>query len=122
VKGQPFYKRMGFALAGIAIVLRREQTFRIQWLVCLVSIGIMIALRPGWTWAALVMLSIGLVLAAELFNGAIEYLIDRIHPDIHDEIKYAKDAAAGAVLLTSIAAASVGVAMLISCWPWWRGL
>jgi diacylglycerol kinase (ATP) len=119
VKGQPFHKRMGFALAGIAIVFRREQTFRIQWLVCLVSILAMVALRPGWTWAALVMLSIGLVLAAELFNGAIEYLIDRIHPDIHDEIKFAKDAAAGAVLLTSIAAASVGIAMLISSWPWW---
>ena len=66
------------------------------------------ALRPGWVWAALVALSIGLVLAAELFNGGLEYLIDRVHPEIHDEIKFAKDAAAGAVLLTSLAAACVG--------------
>ena len=71
-------------------------------------------LRPGWVWAAPVALSIGLVLAAELFNGALEYLIDRIHPEIHDEIKFAKDAAAGAVLLTSLAAACVGAAMLIA--------
>jgi undecaprenol kinase len=119
VKGQPFYKRMGFALAGMRIVFRREQTFRIQCLIGLVSVAVMAALRPGWLWAGLVMVSIGLVLGAELFNGAIEYLIDRIHPDIHDEIKHAKDAAAGAVLLTSIAAASVGIAMLISRWPWW---
>jgi diacylglycerol kinase (ATP) len=119
VKGQPFYRRMGFALAGIRIVFRREQTFRIQWLICLIAIAVMVALRPGWLWAGLVMLSIGLVLAAELFNGAVEYLMDRVHPEIHDEIKHAKDAAAGAVLIISIGAACVGVAMLISCWPWW---
>jgi len=119
VKGQPFHRRMGFALAGIRIVFRREQTFRIQCLICLIAILVLALLRPGWIWAALVTLSIGLVLAAELCNGALEYLIDRVHPEIHDEIKYAKDAAAGGVLLTSIAAACVGVAMLIASWPWW---
>jgi undecaprenol kinase len=118
VKGQPFHRRMGFALAGMRIVFRREQTFRIQCLIGLFSVAVMAALRPGWLWAGLVMVSIGLVLAAELFNGAIEYLIDRVHPELHDEIKFAKDAAAGAVLIISIGASCVGVAMLISCWPW----
>jgi len=119
VKGQSFAARMGFALAGIRIVFRREQSFRIQCLLGLAAAAVTAALRPGWVWAALVALSAGLVLAAELFNGGLEYLIDRIHPEIHDEIKFAKDAAAGAVLLTSLAAACVGAAMLISCWPWW---
>jgi undecaprenol kinase len=117
VKGQSFAARMGFALAGIRIVFRREQSFRIQCLLGLAA-AVTAALRPGWVWAALVALSIGLVLAAELFNGGLEYLIDHVHPEIHDEIKFAKDAAAGAVLLTSLAAACVGAAMLISCWPW----
>ena len=120
MKAQGFRARLGFAFAGIFIVFRREQSFRIQ---CLLGLGAAAAtavLRPGWVWAALVALSIGLVFAAELANGALEYLIDRVHPEIHDEIKYAKDAAAGAVLLTSMAAACVGVAMLISAWPWWR--
>lgn len=112
MKSQSFRARLGFALAGIRIVWRREKSFRSQCLLGLAAAAATIALRPGWVWAALVALSIGLVLAAELVNGALEYLIDRLHPEIHDEIKFAKDAAAGAVLLTSIAAACVGAAML----------
>jgi undecaprenol kinase len=119
VKGQSFFARMGFALAGIRIVFRREQSFRIQCLIGLAAAVATAALRPGWVWAALVALAIGLALAAELVNGALEYLIDRMHPQIHDEIKFAKDAAAGAVLLTSLAGLCVGAAMLISAWPWW---
>ncbi|HYJ52710.1 MAG TPA: diacylglycerol kinase [Allosphingosinicella sp.] len=116
MKAQGFRARLGFAFAGIAIVWRREQSFRIQCLLGLVAAAVTIALRPGWVWAALVALSIGLVLAAELVNGAIEYTIDRLHPEIHDEIKYAKDAAAGAVLLTSLASGCVGAAMLLDWW------
>jgi undecaprenol kinase len=112
-EGAIFRARLGFALAGIAIVWRREQSFRIQCLLGLAAAAVTITLRPGGVWAALVALSIGLVLAAEPVNGAIEYTIDRLHPEIHDEIKYAKDAAAGAVLLTSLAAACVGAAMLL---------
>jgi diacylglycerol kinase (ATP) len=115
VKAQSFRARLGFALAGIRIVFRREQSFRIQCLLGLAAAAATAALRPGWVWAALVALSIGLVFAAELANGALEYLIDRVHP----EIKFAKDAAAGAVLLTSMAAACVGAAMLIAAWSWW---
>jgi undecaprenol kinase len=118
MKAQGFRARVGFALAGLAIVFRREQSFRIQCALGVVAAVVTAALRPGWVWAALVALSIGLVFAAELANGALEYLIDRIHPEIHDEIKYAKDAAAGAVLLTSAAAACVGAAMVIANWPW----
>ena len=119
MKAQSFRARLGFALAGIGIVFRREQSFRIQCALGLGAAAVTAALRPGWVWAALVALSIGLVLAAELVNGALEYLIDRVHPEIHDEIKFAKDAAAGGVLLTSLAAACVGVAMLVASWPWW---
>ena len=119
MKGQSFLKRMGFALAGMGIVFRREKTFQIQCVCGLLSVVVMALLRPGWLWVALVALSIALVLAAELFNGAIEYLIDRVHPEIHDEIKFAKDAAAGAGLIISIGASCVGVAMLIASWPWW---
>jgi len=119
VKAQSFAARLGFALAGLRIVFRREQSFRIPCGLGVAAAAVTAALRPGWVWTALVSLSIGLVLAAELANGAIEYLIDRVHPEIHDEIKYAKDAAAGAVLLTSLAAACVGAAMLLAAWPWW---
>ena len=114
MKGRSFPVRMGFAAAGIAIVWRREQSFRIQCCFGVGAIALLATLRPGWLWAALVILTIGLVLASELVNGALEYLIDRVHPEIHDEIRFAKDAAAGAVLLTSLAALGVGAAMIAS--------
>lgn len=114
MKGQSFLKRMGFAAAGIATVFRREKTFRIQCTIGLGVIAFMAVMQPGWVWAALVALTIGVILAAEMFNGALEYLTDRVHPELNDEIKHAKDAAAGAVLLASIAASCVGIAMLLS--------
>jgi len=40
-------------------------------------------------------------------------LIDRLHPEIHEEIRCAKDAAAGAVLLASLGAALVGALMVL---------
>ena len=114
MKGQSFLTRMGFAWAGIVTVFRREQSFRIQCLLSLVAVAVMAVLRPGWQWAGLIALAIGFLLALELVNGALEYLIDRVHPEIHGEIKHAKDAAAGAVLLASMFGALVGFAMLAS--------
>lgn len=55
-------------------------------------------------WTALLVMNCGLVIAAELFNTALETLIDHLHPDIHPAIKRAKDCAAGAVLILSLMA------------------
>lgn len=113
MKGRSVRARLGFAFAGIRTVWRREKSFRTQCLLGILGAAMTTALRPGWVWAALIALAIGLVLALELVNGALEYLIDRVHPEIHDEIKHAKDAAAGAVLLACIFGSLVVGAMVI---------
>ena len=56
----------------------------------------MVALRPAPIWWAVVGLAITLVLALELINSAFGRLIDHLHPDIHPEIRWVKDMAAGA--------------------------
>jgi hypothetical protein len=71
-------------------------------------------LRPGWLWCALLVLAAALVLALEMANAALEYLIDEVHPHHAREIGHAKDAAAGAVLLASAAAALIGAMMIAS--------
>ncbi len=114
MKNRPFRERLGFALAGIRIVWRREKSFRTQCALALVAVAVTAVLRPGWIWAALVAVSIALVLLLEMVNAAIEYVIDRLHPDRHDEIMFAKDAAAGAVLMASFAALIVGALMVLS--------
>ena len=114
MKNRPFRERLGFALAGIRIVWRREKSFRTQCVLALIAVAVTTILRPGWIWAALIAVSIALVLLLEMVNAAIEYVIDRLHPDRHDEIMFAKDAAAGAVLMASFAALVVGALMVLS--------
>jgi diacylglycerol kinase len=63
---------------------------------------------PLSDWAILV-LTIGLVLAAECFNSAVEALVDLAHPGYHALAKLAKDASAGAVLLLSIMSVIIGL-------------
>lgn len=112
MKNRPFRHRLGFAIAGIASVWRRERSFRTQAVCAGFTLVAMAVLRPGAVWTAVVVLAIALVLVLELVNSALEYLIDHIHPALADPIRDAKDAAAGAVLLAGVGAVAVGAAML----------
>jgi diacylglycerol kinase len=63
---------------------------------------------------AVVALAIGLVLAAELLNTAIEAVVDLVSPQQHPLAKRAKDVAAAAVLAASLAAVTAGLLVLIA--------
>jgi diacylglycerol kinase (ATP) len=118
VKNGSFPARLGHARAGIRLVWRREKTFRTHSLFAVAAIAVAAGLRVSPLWWALVILCIFMVVALEALNSALEYVIDRLHPEIHEEIRCAKDAAAGAVLLASLGAAAVGALMVLD---WWAG-
>lgn len=61
---------------------------------------------------ALLALSILTVLCAEMFNTAIEAVVDLVSPGYHPLAKIAKDTAAGAVLITACGAAIMGYLIL----------
>jgi diacylglycerol kinase (ATP) len=63
---------------------------------------------------------INFVLVAEMFNSAIEATVDLVSPNYHPLAKYAKDIAAGAVLVTTIMAVMVGVLIAIGDDAWER--
>ena len=112
-KNQPFWIRLRFAVAGLAHGLRTEQSLRIQALALLpVSIALVI-LRPAPLWWALVILASSGVLAAELFNTALERLADHLHPELHPEIRIVKDCAAAGVLVMVAGALGVAAALFI---------
>ena len=69
-------------------------------------------LRLPLIWFALVVVTIGAVLAAELINTALEHALDALHPQPAPLIKIAKDCAAAAVLVLSATAAVVFLLML----------
>ena len=114
MKNGSFRARLGYAAAGIRTAWKREKSFRTQCACGLAAILGTVAIRPGAAWTALVFLAAGFVLALELANAALEYLIDHLHPGIAAEIGRSKDAAAGAVLVASVAALAVAAAMLLS--------
>ena len=103
------FKSFKYAYAGIRYAWRNEPNFRIE-----TSIGTLAVLLSLWlgTGTALILLTSALVLALELLNSALEATIDLISPDFHPLAKLAKDAAAGAVLLTAFIAVLVGLVAL----------
>jgi undecaprenol kinase len=113
MKNLPFLRRLEFALTGLAHALRSERSFRTQALVAVSVMSAMAWLRPAPIWWATVALSIAAVLAAELFNTAIESLADHLHPERHPQIRIVKDLAAAGVLIASCGAVLVATAFLI---------
>jgi diacylglycerol kinase (ATP) len=66
--------------------------------------------RTEWLF---VVIAAGLVMTAEAFNTAIELDIDLTSPEYHPFAKDTKDVAAGAVLISAIAAAIVGLVIFV---------
>lgn len=116
VKNGSLPARLGHALAGIRTVWRREAIFRRHALCAAAALGGCALLRASPAWWAIIVLCIFVVFAFEAMNSALEYLADRLHPEIHAEIGHAKDAAAGAVLLAGLGAAAAGAIMLLDRW------
>ncbi len=102
-----------FGYAGRGLVqLMREPNAQIHAAAALavVVLGAWLGVsRQDW---ALLVLAMGLVLAAEAANTALEALADRVAPEPHALVAKAKDVGAAAVLLAAIAAAVVGLVVL----------
>ena len=113
MKGQTFRRRLGFAIRGLALAVRRERSLRTQLLAAGTVLALLLATRPAAVWWALLLLACALVLVAELLNSALEALVDHLHPERHPAVGAAKDIAAGAVLVASVGAVAVGGAFVL---------
>ena len=87
-----------YALQGLRACLG-ERNFRVHCVAAVVAFLLCIALSvPAWGWTA-VIICIGMVMAAEAVNTAVESVVDLASPELHPLAKRAKDCAAGAVLI-----------------------
>lgn len=100
-----------FAARGLA-AFAREPNARIHFAAAVAVLALAAWLRVSRADAALLALAIGLVLAAEALNTALEALADRVAPDHHALVAKAKDVAAAGVLLAALAAAVAGLLVL----------
>lgn len=102
-----------YAFAGLFYTIKSEQNMRVHLVVTLaVAAGGVYFHLKDYEWIALI-LAIGLVVAAETFNTAIERLADRVTRQEDDLIRYAKDSAAAAVMILAIASALVGAIIFL---------
>ena len=109
-------RSFGYAFRGLYRATRSERNLRIHIVFMAYMYGFL--LLPDWfsvtavQWAVL-LLANALVVAAELFNTAIEAMVNLVTQGrYHQLAAVAKDTAAGAVLVCALFAVAVGVAVL----------
>lgn len=106
-------RSFGFAFAGVRDFFRTQHNAIIHAIatVAVVISGFAVKLDAlSWLF---ITLAIGLVWAAELFNTAIERLCDVVSPQKNPHIRFVKDVAAAAVLITAIMAVVTGCIIFI---------
>lgn len=96
------------AIRGIYFGVKGQTSFVFHFIAIVAVFALGIALRIDMTSWGLVILSIGLVIAAELINSAIETLFRALPAEVQSKGWPALDIAAGAVLVASLLAACVG--------------
>ncbi|MGI6220655.1 MAG: diacylglycerol kinase family protein [Coriobacteriales bacterium] len=112
-RSQSLAHSFGCAFSGIAQGAASQRNMKIHIAVAVLAIIACTVLKcTAMEWAVVLVL-IGAVIAAELFNTAIESVVDLASPDIHPLAKRAKDVAAGAVLVLAITAVVVGLIIFI---------
>lgn len=102
-----------YALNGLRRTATDEHNMRIHIAAAIAAIAAGIALDISSMEWCLVVICIAAVIAAESVNSAIEALSDKISPERDPLIEKAKDAAAGAVLITATGAALCGAIIFI---------
>lgn len=114
-----FGRAAGFAVRGLGKAWQREAHLRFEVGVAVLAVVAAVVLGRGVT---AVVLASALVLVVELLNTAVEAVVDLAAPGPDPRAALAKDVAAGAVLVASVAALAVGVAVFgPPLWAWWRG-
>ena len=108
-----FLNSVEHAIDGIQYITSHERNFRIE---ITFAIAVTIAsffLKVSLLEWSLLVLVIGMVLALEMVNTAIERCVDLVTKDYKELAKIAKDVAAGAVLVMSIFSVVLGILIFL---------
>jgi diacylglycerol kinase (ATP) len=102
-----------YAFEGLRSLFRRDHNIILHLVATIVVIALSIWVKVTTAEALVLVFSIGFVWVAELFNTAIEKIMDLISMQRHPQIKFIKDVSAAAVLIASITAAIAGCVIFI---------
>jgi diacylglycerol kinase (ATP) len=102
-----------YAIEGVIHVLRRERNMRVHFALATVVLVLAFAYDVTKVELMVLLVSIAFVLFAEMVNTAIEEMIDVSTQHYDPRAKIAKDVAAGAVLVASVVAATIGYLVFV---------
>lgn len=97
------------AFRGVWLAVRYERSFRVHLPTAAAVVLLAVLLRCEWVEWCLLVGCVGAVFAAETFNSSLETLFHALDEATKSRVSGVLDRAAGAVLLTSLAAAAVGL-------------
>ena len=102
-----------YALEGFISSFKTERNMKIHILATILVIAFGLYFKLNLVEWCFIIFAIALVIGAELFNTAIETIVDMISPEKNPKAKLAKDISAAAVLCFAIGAAVVGIIIFI---------
>jgi diacylglycerol kinase (ATP) len=117
-KNKPFslqerIKSISYALNGIKSFFKEEHNARVHLTATIIAVIFCFLFSVSKTEIIALTISIAFVWAAELFNTAVEKMMDFVSTERHTSIKNIKDLAAGAVLVAAISAVITGLIVFV---------
>ena len=111
----------GHAWRGIRYVIKHEKNARIHLVFAVVVLILGLVLGITNRDLAAILMAVIIVFFAEIMNTAFEKTLDLVQPNHHPQVKLIKDMAAGAVLVTAVVSAAIGIVIftpyLVGLWP-----
>jgi len=106
-------KSFKYALNGIKYAVLTQHNFYIHIIIALIAIllGFLLQIN-NLEWVAIIIV-IGLVISAEIFNTAIEELVNLVSPQKNKKAGIVKDLSAGAVLILAVVALLTGIIIFL---------
>ncbi|MEW4563434.1 diacylglycerol kinase [Bremerella sp. JC770] len=113
-------RKFGLAFSGLAWAIRSEGSFAVHLPAAAIALSAAALLQFDFGRWSVLILTIGVVIVAELFNTAIECLAKAVDDQPNQHIKLALDIGSAAVLTSSLFAVGVGLFLFWQpFWFWW---
>jgi len=106
-----FIKPFSYAFKGLVYSLK-QRNMKIIFACAIFTILAALFLKVSSNDWCILLICIGLVMALEMLNTAIEGIVDLISPDYNEKAGKIKDLAAGSVLIASLISLIIGVIIL----------
>lgn len=106
-------KSFKYAFEGLFTAFKTERNMKIHIIIMLLVILMGFLLKITTLEWIICIILFSIVIAGELFNTAIETVVDMVMPHKDEKAKIAKDVSAGAVLILAIGSAIIGLIIFI---------